>query len=91
MMTYSDISKVRHTYDMLVTVVQMMNQDTLDGVYYNITDVPGTQNYYRDGITVNNQIKEIKAANISPTTHNLADYDVQLIINVLLQELPGEI
>eukprot|EP00957_Ditylum_brightwellii_P012031 908709-Ditylum_brightwellii.AAC.1 len=28
---------------------------------------------------------------ISPTNHNLADYDVQMTMNALLQEFPGEI
>eukprot|EP00957_Ditylum_brightwellii_P001204 94632-Ditylum_brightwellii.AAC.1 len=45
-------------------------------IYYNDTDIPETQNYCCDNITVINCIKEIKAAMISPTTHNLADYDV---------------
>eukprot|EP00957_Ditylum_brightwellii_P169531 12902699-Ditylum_brightwellii.AAC.1 len=63
----------------------------MNRVYYNITDIHDTQTYYCDNITVINCIKEIKATKISPTTHNLAKYDVQLTLNALLKDLPGEI
>eukprot|EP00957_Ditylum_brightwellii_P051366 3895604-Ditylum_brightwellii.AAC.1 len=58
-------------------------------MYHNITDIPDTQTYYCNSITVINCIKELKATNKSSTAHNLGNYDVQMTMNDLLKDLPG--
>eukprot|EP00957_Ditylum_brightwellii_P106798 8147646-Ditylum_brightwellii.AAC.1 len=54
-------------------------------VYYNVTDIPETQNYYCDNITFVKHIIKNKATMISPTNHTLAKYDDQMTMNALLK------
>eukprot|EP00957_Ditylum_brightwellii_P147005 11191758-Ditylum_brightwellii.AAC.1 len=107
MKIYFDVSRREHTYGYgqalgnpsLAELLQAESYDSIALIsfiksyrmYYNITDTPDIQTYYCDNITVINQVKEIKATNISPTTHNLADYDIQITMIALCKDLPGEI